>query len=111
METNYWSCFHFYNPVAFILFVSNLLTCVCRHVDVAIIQDEDENTEAMEDIILKKEEEEEEDPAGAMTLTVEEGASGDIGVETVELSVSEETAAAAANGDLTPEMILSMMDR
>ncbi|KAF3854191.1 hypothetical protein F7725_022246 [Dissostichus mawsoni] len=32
------------------------------------------------------------------------------GVETVELAVNEETAA-AANGDLTPEMILSMMDR
>lgn len=33
------------------------------------------------------------------------------GLETVELPVNEETAAASANGDLTPEMILSMMDR
>uniref|UniRef100_A0A3B4ZG88 Transcriptional repressor CTCF n=1 Tax=Stegastes partitus TaxID=144197 RepID=A0A3B4ZG88_9TELE len=56
----------------------------------AIIQVEDESTGAVENIIVKKEE-------------------GD--ASTVELAVNDETAAAAANGDLTPEMILSMMDR
>uniref|UniRef100_A0A3Q3EHN2 Transcriptional repressor CTCF n=1 Tax=Labrus bergylta TaxID=56723 RepID=A0A3Q3EHN2_9LABR len=55
----------------------------------AIIQVEDESTGAVENIIVKKED----------------------GVETVELAVNEETAVTAANGDLTPEMILSMMDR
>ncbi|KAG7231012.1 hypothetical protein INR49_025041 [Caranx melampygus] len=79
----------------------------------AIIQVEDESTGAVENIIVKKE----EGDASAATpleqgvaLTVEGvGLDGD-GVETVELAVNEETAA-AANGDLTPEMILSMMDR
>ena len=75
----------------------------------AIIQVEDESTGAVENIIVKKE----EGDTSAVTpleqglaLTVE----GE-GEETVELAVNEETAAAAANGDLTPEMILSMMDR
>ncbi|KAL4005300.1 transcriptional repressor CTCF isoform X1 [Oreochromis niloticus] len=79
----------------------------------AIIQVEDESTGAVENIIVKKE----EGDASAATpldqgvaLTVE-GVGLDEGVETVELPVNEETAAASANGDLTPEMILSMMDR
>lgn len=79
----------------------------------AIIQVEDESTGAVENIIVKKE----EGDASAATsleqgvaLTVEGvGLEGE-GVETVELAVNEETAT-AANGDLTPEMILSMMDR
>jgi len=73
----------------------------------AIIQVEDESTGAVENIIVKKEEADadaEEHLDRGDALTVE-------GVETVELAVSEETAAAAANGELTPEMILSMMDR
>ncbi|AWP07985.1 putative transcriptional repressor CTCF-like [Scophthalmus maximus] len=88
----------------------------------AIIQVEDESTGAVENIIVKKEEEAD---ASAVTpldegvaLTVEgvglDGEGEGEGVETVELAVNEDTAAAAAaaaNGDLTPEMILSMMDR
>ncbi|XP_068458713.1 transcriptional repressor CTCF isoform X1 [Clinocottus analis] len=80
----------------------------------AIIQVEDESTGAVENIIVKKE----EGDASAATpleqgaaLTVEGVELDAEGVETVELAVNEETAAAAANGDLTPEMILSMMDR
>ncbi|XP_040894001.1 transcriptional repressor CTCF [Toxotes jaculatrix] len=79
----------------------------------AIIQVEDESTGAVENIIVKKE----EGDASAATpleqgvaLTVEGVGIDGEGVETVELAVNEETAA-AANGDLTPEMILSMMDR
>ncbi|XP_037539160.1 transcriptional repressor CTCF [Nematolebias whitei] len=74
----------------------------------AIIQVEDESTGEVEEVILK---EEGDAPAEAVTLTVEEGVEDHDGMETLELSMSEETAAAAANGDLTPEMILSMMDR
>lgn len=79
----------------------------------AFIQVEDESTGAVENIIVKKEE---TDASAAAPLEPEaelrvEGVEleGD-GVQTVELAVGEETAA-AANGDLTPEMILSMMDR
>uniref|UniRef100_A0A8D2ZS61 Transcriptional repressor CTCF n=1 Tax=Scophthalmus maximus TaxID=52904 RepID=A0A8D2ZS61_SCOMX len=78
----------------------------------AIIQVEDESTGAVENIIVKKEEE-----ADASAVTpLDEGVALTVegGVETVELAVNEDTAAAAAaaaNGDLTPEMILSMMDR
>ncbi|XP_048113315.1 transcriptional repressor CTCF isoform X2 [Alosa alosa] len=79
----------------------------------AIIQVEDESTGAIENIIVKKEPEGGEAAAVAAAaaaavdapaaeVQAEEGA-----VETVQLSVSE----AAPNGDLTPEMILSMMDR
>ncbi|XP_071059540.1 transcriptional repressor CTCF isoform X1 [Pseudochaenichthys georgianus] len=74
----------------------------------AIIQVEDESTGAVENIIVKKEEGDGSaaplEQEGALTV---EGLDGG-GVETVELAVNEET---AANGDLTPEMILSMMDR
>ncbi|XP_072242644.1 transcriptional repressor CTCF isoform X1 [Leuresthes tenuis] len=81
----------------------------------AIIQVEDESTGAVENIIVKKE----DGDTSAVTplepgvaLTVEGVGLGEEGVETVELAVNEETTtAAAANGDLTPEMILSMMDR
>lgn len=79
----------------------------------AIIQVEDESTGAVENIIVKKEEVDLSAAASldqGVALTVEGlGLHGE-GMETVELAVSEE-AAAAANGDLTPEMILSMMDR
>lgn len=81
----------------------------------AIIQVEDESTGAVENIIVKKED---GDTSAAtpleqgVALTVEGVGLDGEGVETVELAVNEETAAAAAaNGDLTPEMILSMMDR
>ncbi|TMS05209.1 Transcriptional repressor CTCF [Larimichthys crocea] len=80
----------------------------------AIIQVEDESTGAVENIIVKKEE---GDTSAAtpleqgVALTVEGVGLDGEGVETVELAVNEETEAAAANGDLTPEMILSMMDR
>lgn len=78
----------------------------------AIIQVEDESTGAVENIIVKKE----DSDASAVTpleqgvtLTVEGAELDGEGVETVELAVNEEMA--TANGDLTPEMILSMMDR
>ena len=91
-----------------------LLLCF---VAAAIIQVEDESTGAVENIIVKKEE---GDASTAtpleqgVALTVEGVGLDGEGVGTVELAVNEETtaaAAAAANGDLTPEMILSMMDR
>ncbi|KAL4613670.1 transcriptional repressor CTCF-like, partial [Arapaima gigas] len=67
----------------------------------AIIQVQDEGTGAVENIIVKKEVETEQAGGAA--------GAGDSGVEaeTVQLPVVE----AAPNGDLTPEMILSMMDR
>lgn len=68
----------------------------------AIIQVEDENTGVIENIIVKNEPEAEQ---AAIEVVEEEEA--EAGVETVELPVAE----AAPNGDLTPEMILSMMDR
>lgn len=79
----------------------------------AIIQVEDESTGAVENIIVKKEDgdisEATVDEQG-VALTVEAvGLDTEDGTETVELSLNE--ASAAANGDLTPEMILSMMDR
>ncbi|XP_030620715.1 transcriptional repressor CTCF isoform X1 [Chanos chanos] len=69
----------------------------------AIIQVEDESTGAIENIIVKKEPEVEASAGTVVAEAVEEEG----GVETVQLPVAE----AAANGDLTPEMILSMMDR
>lgn len=75
----------------------------------AIIQVEDESTGAVENIIVKKEEGEPSEITPVeqgVALTVE-GVGLD--AETVELSLNE--ASTAANGDLTPEMILSMMDR
>ncbi|XP_023205182.1 transcriptional repressor CTCF-like isoform X2 [Xiphophorus maculatus] len=79
----------------------------------AMIQVEDELTGAVENIIVKKEG---GDAATSVKqgadLAVEGGVGGGEGVEEVELTVNQETTAAtAANGDLTPEMILSMMDR
>ena len=84
----------------------------------AIIQVEDESTGAVENIIVKKEEA--EGPSGTpleqgSELTVEAVGLEAEEVEAVEVQGNEEeaaaAAAAAANGDLTPEMILSMMDR
>ncbi|XP_028306480.1 transcriptional repressor CTCF-like [Gouania willdenowi] len=75
----------------------------------AIIQVKDESTGAVENIIVKKEV---GDTSAATPLEQEEEGEG-AGLPD-ELVVNEETtaaAAAAANGDLTPEMILSMMDR
>ncbi|CAB1323244.1 unnamed protein product [Coregonus sp. 'balchen'] len=63
---------------------------------------EDENTGAIENIIVKKEPEAEQAAPEVVVEQPEEA-----GVETVELPVAD----AAPNGDLTPEMILSMMDR
>uniref|UniRef100_A0A3Q3JI61 Transcriptional repressor CTCF n=1 Tax=Monopterus albus TaxID=43700 RepID=A0A3Q3JI61_MONAL len=80
----------------------------------AIIQVEDESTGAVENIIVKKEEGDTSATTPleqGMALTVEGAGLDGEGVETVELAVNEETTAASANGDLTPEMILSMMDR
>ncbi|KAJ0069193.1 hypothetical protein NL108_003148 [Boleophthalmus pectinirostris] len=78
----------------------------------AIIQVEDESTGAVENIIVKKEEgdgsEVTPDEQG-VALTVEAVGLDTDATETVELSLNEATT--AANGDLTPEMILSMMDR
>lgn len=68
---------------------------------------EDESTGAIENIIVKKE------PEGSDTVpvpaqpVVEEVEAVEADVETVQIAVPE----AAPNGDLTPEMILSMMDR
>ncbi|XP_026086608.1 transcriptional repressor CTCF-like isoform X2 [Carassius auratus] len=72
----------------------------------AIIQVEDESTGAIENIIVKKEPEG-MDAASAAQPVVEEVEAVEAGVETVQLDIPE----AAPNGDLTPEMILSMMDR
>lgn len=72
----------------------------------AIIQVEDESTGAIENIIVKKEPEG-SDAVVAAQPVVEEVEAVEAGVETVQLAVPE----AAPNGDLTPEMILSMMDR
>ena len=69
----------------------------------AIIQVEDESTGAIENIIVKKEPEGE----AAAAAPAAEVQAEEVAVETVQLPVSE----AAPNGDLTPEMILSMMDR
>lgn len=81
----------------------------------AIIQVEDESTGAVENIVVKKEEGETSAVTslehGEVSLTVEEAGLEDEGLETVELAIHGEPATAAANGDLTPEMILSMMDR
>lgn len=80
----------------------------------AIIQVEDESTGAVENIIVKKEEGDASVPTPleqGVALSVEGVGLDEEEVETVELAVNDETAAAAANGDLTPEMILSMMDR
>ncbi|XP_034033164.1 transcriptional repressor CTCF [Thalassophryne amazonica] len=79
---------------------------------VAIIQVEDESTGVVENIIVKKEEG--DTPAvGRLDqgVTVEGAGQDGEQVETVELVENEHTVVAAANGDLTPEMILSMMDR
>lgn len=66
---------------------------------------EDETTGVVENIVVKKE-------GGATeALTVEGAEVASEEAETVEMATNEDTAAAAANGDLTPEMILSMMDR
>ncbi|KAJ8248879.1 hypothetical protein GJAV_G00228760 [Gymnothorax javanicus] len=69
----------------------------------AIIRVEDEGTGEVEDIIVKKEAE------PATEVVVEDGEpEAEAGeAETVQLPTVE----AAPNGDLTPEMILSMMDR
>lgn len=91
----------------------------------AIIRVEDETTGEVDDIIVKKEmkaeqasQEEEavedEEPAvevehaeGEPANQLEESFQGEEVVQEVALSVTE----APPNGDLTPEMILSMMDR
>lgn len=79
----------------------------------AIIQVEDESTGAVENIIVKKEEGDVSEATlneQGVALTVEAvGIDTEETAETVELTLNE--ASAAANGDLTPEMILSMMDR
>ncbi len=70
---------------------------------------EDESTGAIENIIVKKEPEGADADAAAQPVVeeVEAVEAVEAGVETVQLTVPE----AAPNGDLTPEMILSMMDR
>lgn len=90
------------------------LSSFLRSVAAAIIQVEDESTGAVENIIVKK-----EDGETSAVTPLEQGAALTVdgvgldgeGVETAELAVTEETVAAPTNGDLTPEMILSMMDR
>lgn len=69
---------------------------------------EDEGTGAIENIIVKKEQDGMDSSLAASSEpVVEEVEATDGGVEAEQLSVPE----AAPNGDLTPEMILSMMDR
>lgn len=86
----------------------------------AIIRVEDEATGEVDDIIVKKEVEAEQDDQedgeeGAVEEVVVGGEKSTIQME--ELSQEEgttqeaELSAAPPNGDLTPEMILSMMDR
>lgn len=73
----------------------------------AIIQVEDESTGAIENIIVKKEPEGSDAVPIPAQPVVEEVEAVEADVETVQIAVPE----AAPNGDLTPEMILSMMDR
>ncbi|KAI4877902.1 hypothetical protein NFI96_016786 [Prochilodus magdalenae] len=76
----------------------------------AIIQVEDEGTGAIANIIVKKEQDGVDSSATGVVSAdpvVEEVEAVEGGVETVQLTVPD----AAPNGDLTPEMILSMMDR
>lgn len=75
----------------------------------AIIQVEDEGTGAIENIVVKKEQDGVDSSVTAsVEPLVEEIEATEEGEEEAEqLSVPE----AAPNGDLTPEMILSMMDR
>lgn len=75
----------------------------------AIIQVEDEGTGAIENIIVKKEQDgmDSSVSASAEPVVEEIEATEGGGVEAEQLSIPE----AAPNGDLTPEMILSMMDR
>lgn len=90
------------------------LSLFLRSVAAAIIQVEDESTGAVENIIVKKEDSDASavtPPERGVALTADGAGPGGEGVETAELAANEETAAAPANGDLTPEMILSMMDR
>lgn len=69
---------------------------------------EDEGTGAIENIIVKKEQDGvDSSVAVSAEPLVEEVEATEGGVDTEQLSVPE----AAPNGDLTPEMILSMMDR
>lgn len=69
---------------------------------------EDEGTGAIENIIVKKEQDGMDSSLAASSEpVVEEVEATEGGVEAEQLSVPE----AAPNGDLTPEMILSMMDR
>lgn len=69
---------------------------------------EDEGTGAIENIIVKKEQDGVETSVSASAEpVVEEMEAAEGGVEAEQLSIPE----AAPNGDLTPEMILSMMDR
>ncbi|XP_072554726.1 transcriptional repressor CTCF [Paramormyrops kingsleyae] len=69
----------------------------------AIIQVEDESTGAIENIIVKKESEPEQAAHKAGTEAEEAEAGGEV----MQMPVVD----TAPNGDLTPEMILSMMDR
>ena len=69
---------------------------------------EDETTGTVENIIVKKEAGP-EPAATAAAAPEQEAGPEEVVVETVELAVAGEES--AANGDLTPEMILSMMDR
>lgn len=69
---------------------------------------EDEGTGAIENIIVKKEQDGmDSSVAVSAEPVVEEVEATEGEVEAEQLSVPE----AAPNGDLTPEMILSMMDR
>jgi len=104
-----WSCLQLCNDCSDLLLPA-----------AAIIQVEDESTGAVENIIVKKEEA--ETPScttleqGAELMVEAVGLEADE-VQAVEVPGNEEeeeeevAAAVAANGDLTPEVILSMMDR
>lgn len=84
--------------------------CFLLSATAAIIQVEDESTGAIENIIVKKEPEGSDavpDSAQPVVEEVEAVDAVEADVETVQIAVPE----AAPNGDLTPEMILSMMDR
>lgn len=75
---------------------------------------EDEATGEVDDIIVKKEVEADQDDESTEEVVVGGGKST---IQLEELSQAEEVAQGAQpseappNGDLTPEMILSMMDR
>lgn len=107
-----WKAFsHFFTSVSTRFWPATLLTAA------AIIRVEDEATGEVDDIIVKKEVgAEQDDQEDGNDETVEQVVVGG-GKSTIQMELSSQEGGTAQlseappNGDLTPEMILSMMDR